>query len=172
MKKAVIVINGAGGVGKDTLCDAAALKFKTRNISTIMPIKEIAAFCGWTGEKDNKSRKFLSDMKRLCAEYNDFPTKWAKSQFDDFIKTDEQILFVHIREAEEIEKFVLATDRVAKTLLVRGGERFKQQLGAYGNVSDDCVENYTYDFYFNNDTEIEDAKSRFIDFLDDILKKI
>ena len=28
MKKAVIVINGAGGVGKDTLCDLAAKHFK------------------------------------------------------------------------------------------------------------------------------------------------
>ena len=64
MNKAVIIINGAGGVGKDTLCDAAATSYKTRNISTITPIKEIAAQCGWNGAKDNKSRKFLSDMKK------------------------------------------------------------------------------------------------------------
>ncbi len=169
MKKAVIVINGAGGVGKDTLCDAAAVKFKTENISSIMPIKEIAAFCGWNGEKDNKSRKFLSDMKRLCAEYNDFPTNWAKARFEDFLKGDAEILFVHIREAEEIEKFVSATGGVAKTLLIRGGERFKQKCGGYGNISDDGVENYSYDYYFNNDTEIEDAKNRFVAFLSSVL---
>ncbi len=170
MKKAIIVINGAGGVGKDTLCDAAKAVYKIRNISTIMPIKEIAASCGWNGAKDNKSRKFLSDMKRLCAEYNDFPTNWAKKQFEDFLKTDEQILFVHIREPEEIEKFVLATGGVAKTLLVRGGARFKQHFEGYGNASDDGVENYTYDYYFNNDTAIEDAKCRFLAFLSLIMK--
>ena len=171
MKKAVIVINGAGGVGKDTLCDAAATRFKTRNISTITPIKEIAAQCGWNGEKDNKSRKFLSDMKRLCADYNDFPTNWAKAQLEQFLQTDEQILFVHIREPEEIRKFVDAANGVAKTLLVRGGERFKQRFGGYGNISDDGVENYTYDYYFDNDTCIEDAKSRFIEYMDRILSE-
>lgn len=171
MKKAVIVINGAGGVGKDTLCDAAATRFKTRNISTITPIKEIAAQCGWNGAKDNKSRKFLSDMKRLCADYNDFPTNWAKAQLEQFLQTDEQILFVHIREPEEIRKFVDATNGVAKTLLVRGGERFKQRFGGYGNISDDGVENYTYDYYFDNDTCIEDAKSRFIEYMDRILSE-
>ena len=169
MKKAVIVINGAGGVGKDTLCDAAATKYTTRNISTITPIKEIVALCGWSGAKDNKSRKFLSDMKRLCADYNDFPTNWAKAQFDIFLNTDEEILFVHIREAEEIAKFVAATGGIAKTLLVRGGERFSQRCGRYGNASDDDVENYSYDYYFNNDTSIEDATNRFIEFLASIL---
>ena len=169
MKKAIIVINGAGGVGKDTLCDAAEARYKTRNISTITPIKEIAALCGWNGAKDNKSRKFLSDMKRLCADYNDFPTNWAKAQFDIFLNTDEEILFVHIREAEEIAKFVAATEGVAKTLLIRGGERFSHRCGRYGNTSDDDVENYTYDYYFNNDTTLEDAKKRFVDFLATIL---
>ena len=32
MNKAVIIINGAGGVGKDTICDLAAKHFKVRNI--------------------------------------------------------------------------------------------------------------------------------------------
>ena len=47
MKKAVIVINGAGGVGKDTLCDLAAKHFNVYNVSSITPIKEIASLCGW-----------------------------------------------------------------------------------------------------------------------------
>ena len=52
MKKAVLVINGAGGVGKDTLCDLAEKHLKIRNISTITPIKELARMCGWDGSKD------------------------------------------------------------------------------------------------------------------------
>ena len=49
MKKIAMVINGAGGVGKDTLCDLADKHFGVMNISTITPIKEIAAQCGWDG---------------------------------------------------------------------------------------------------------------------------
>ena len=47
--KLTIVINGKGGVGKDTLCRFAAERYKTRNISSITPIKELAAACGWQG---------------------------------------------------------------------------------------------------------------------------
>ena len=47
MEKTVIVINGAGGVGKDTLCEFAEKHYKVMNISSITPIKEIAAMCGY-----------------------------------------------------------------------------------------------------------------------------
>ena len=84
MKKAVIVINGAGGVGKDTLCNMAKSEFRIDNISSITPIKRIAKMCGWNGKKDDKSRRFLSDLKLLCVEYNDYPTLWAKGDLDLF----------------------------------------------------------------------------------------
>lgn len=159
MEKLVIVINGMGGVGKDTLCDFAAERFSVKNISSITPIKNIATECGWDGRKDDKSRKFLSDLKRLCVEYNDYPTRWAYAEYEKFLATDEQIMFVHIREPEEIEKFVRIADGKAKTLLIRGGDRM--QKSCYGNVSDDGVENYNYDVYFMNDGTLEDAREGF-----------
>ena len=167
MKKTVIVINGAGGVGKDTLCDLASKHFKVRNISSITPIKELAALAGWDGRKDDKSRRFLSDLKQLCVNYNDFPTNWAKAIFDEFMQTDEQVLFVHIREPEEIAKFIAATNGFAKALLVRGGDRMKKS--SYGNRSDDEVENYKYDYYFYNDKSLEEAERELCKLLNDIL---
>ena len=167
MKKLAIVINGAGGVGKDTLCDLAAKHFKVLNISSITPIKEIAAQCGWDGTKDDKARTFLSDLKRICVEYNDYPTVWAKAHYDAFLKSDDEIMFVHIREGSEIDKFIRATGGEAKSLLVRGGERMKKEV--YGNVSDDEVENYSYDYYFTNDKSLEDAEKDFCALLSDIL---
>ena len=163
MNKVTIVINGAGGVGKDTLCELAAKRFKTKNISSITPIKEIATLCGWDGTKDNKARKFLSDLKKLCVEFNDYPTLWAKREYDEFLLSDSEIMFVHIREPEEIKKFVDATGGAARTLLVRGGKRMSGEK--YGNASDDGVENYSYDFYFMNDSTIEDAERNFIQLL-------
>ncbi len=159
MKKIVIVINGGGGVGKDTLCELASRHYRVKNVSSITPIKEIARLCGWDGKKDDKSRKFLSDLKLLCVEYNDYPTEWARAQYEDFKSSDEEIMFVHIREPEEIAKFVKATGGEAKTLLVRGGERMKKS--AYGNTSDDGVENYEYDYYFMNDGSLDKAELDF-----------
>ena len=163
MKKVAIVINGAGGVGKDTLCELAAKHFKVMNISSITPIKEIAALCGWDGTKDNKSRKFLSDLKNLCVEYNDFPTSWAKARYDEFLLSDEEILFVHIREPKEIEKFVSATGGNAVTLLIRGGKRMSNEK--YGNASDDGVEDYPYDYYFLNENTIDVAERDFVELI-------
>lgn len=168
MKKVAIVINGAGGVGKDTLCELAAKYFKVKNISSITPIKEVAALCGWDGKKDNKARKFLSDLKNLCVEYNNYPTVWAKGQYDEFLLSDEDVMFVHIREPEEIEKFVNATDGEAKTLLVRGGKRMSNEK--YGNASDDGVENYSYDYYFLNESTLDIAEREFVELLKEILK--
>ena len=167
MKKTVIVINGAGGVGKDTLCEFAEKHFKVMNISSITPIKEIAAMCGWSGEKTDKARKFLSDLKALSIEYNDFPTAWAKEKYNEFLLSDFEIMFVHIREPLEISKFVAATENNAKTLLIRGGERMTKSN--YGNVSDDSVENYSYDYYFVNDKTLEEAEADFITFLNSII---
>lgn len=169
MNKVAIVINGAGGVGKDTLCDFAAKHFKVKNISSITPIKEIARMCGWDGVKDNKARKFLSDLKNLCVEYNNYPTVWAKEQYDLFLSSDAEIMFLHVREPEEIAKFVLATEGRAKTLLVRGGSRMSSEK--YGNVSDDGVENYSYDYYFINDKSLDDAERGFVELLHGIIGK-
>lgn len=169
MNKAVIIINGAGGVGKDTICDLAAKHFKVRNISSVDPIKEIATFCGWTGVKDDRARKFLHDLKTITAEYNDFPTNWALNVFRQFLQNDEEILFVHIREPWEIEKFVKATEGVAKTLLIRGGSR--SRAGAYGNAADDMVENYKYDYYFVNDRPLDETEESVKALFTDILSK-
>ena len=168
MNKTVLVINGAGGVGKDTLCAMAAEKFRVENISSITPIKEIAKMCGWNGAKDDKSRKFLADLKQLSVEYNDYPTAWAAEQYRAFMLSDNEIMFVHIREPEEIAKFVKATGGVAKTLLIRGGERMAKRT--YGNAADDCVENYEYDYYFVNDKSLEEADREFCRFIGEILK--
>ena len=167
MKKITVVINGAGGVGKDTICDLTAKHFRVRNISTITPIKDIAKHCGWDGRKDDKSRKFLADLKALCVAYNDLPTNWAMREYEDFLTTDEQILFVHIRESEEIKKFVDSTGGAARTLLIRGGARMTKSV--YGNRSDDDVEKYDYDYYFVNDKSIEESERGIVELVSRML---
>ena len=168
MKKIAIVINGRGGVGKDTLCELASRHFRVKNISSVTPIKEIAAMCGWDGRKDPKSRKFLSDLKQLCVEYNDFPTNWAYEEYLEFLSSDKEVFFVHIREGSEIRKFIDRTDGRAVALLVRGGARMMG--GALGNASDDEVENFSYNYYYTNDKSIEEAEREFVALLQQMLE--
>lgn len=96
--KLVVIINGSGGVGKDTVCDAAAAFWKTRNISSITPILRVAESAGWDGVKTPASRRFLSELKQSCTEFNDLPFRYCTEQLAAFRESDEQLMFVHIRE--------------------------------------------------------------------------
>ena len=158
MRKAVIIINGNGGVGKDTLCEFAGAAYRTQNISSVTPIKEIASRYGWRGEKDSRSRRFLADLKRVFSEYNDLPCRYLEEEYRKFLESDAQLLFVHIREGEEIDKFKRHVDIPCITLLIRRG-----------NASDDNVEKYAYDYCYDNDRELTEAKDDFVRFLQDIL---
>ena len=41
----------------------------------------------------------------------------------------------------------------------------------YGNVSDDRVEEYSYDYYFCNDKTLAEAEKDFCDFLRGVMEK-
>ncbi len=167
-KKITVVINGKGGVGKDTLCEAAAVSYKTMNISSITPIKQIASENGWNGEKDNRSRKFLSDLKRLFTEYNDLPNSYLLAMHEKFLNSDADVLFVHIREVEEIRKFCDSVkDKVYTLLVLRHTEDMPKE--AYGNASDDEVENMTYDIIFDNSQPIEQTAPEFVKLIGKLL---
>ena len=105
MNKQVIIINGTGGSGKDTFVEFCAKYAKVVNISSVDLVKDAAKILvGWNGEKDEKSRKLLVDLKQLSIEYNDAPTKYIQEQYDKFINTNSDYLFIHIREISEICK--------------------------------------------------------------------
>ena len=166
-EKLVIVINGAGGVGKDTLIGAVADKYKTRNISSVDPIKAMARMAGWDGDKSDKSRKMLSDLKMLFIQYNDLCLRYITEQYHQFLGRDEQVLFVHIREPEEIARFVAVAPKHIKTLLI-----YRSGTGrVYGNPADDNVFDYHYDITFENSDRIDKAKEGFLMFFGDVFRK-
>jgi len=164
MKKLVIIINGIGGAGKDTLCEFVSEYFETINVSSITPIKEIAAKHGWNGEKDEVSRKFLADLKKTFIDFNNLPTEYLMTEYEKFLDSPAKILFAHIREASEIDKFWKRVKSPCVTLLVR-----RNVNTSWGNDSDDDVENYKYDYYFNNDKVLEEAQNDFLELINDIL---
>lgn len=170
MNKTVIVINGQGGCGKDTVCTILAKYYKVKNVSTVDPIKDIARYAGWNGEKGDKARKMLADLKQVFIEYNDLPLNYIKAEADKFATDENHLMFVHCREKEEIAKIVKALSIRTVTLLIRRKDKYFQQK-VYGNSADDEVENYNYDFIYtgNNETTAELEKT-FMKFFEESVK--
>jgi CO dehydrogenase nickel-insertion accessory protein CooC1 len=166
--KLVIVINGKGGVGKDTLCEIICEHYNCVNVSSITPIKQIASRYGWNGEKDLKSRRFLSELKRVFSEYNDLPNQYLINEYKSFLNSDNQIMFVHIREKDQIEKFVEGIDGNCITLLItrRIGDNGN---GIYGNDADDLVDEFTYDYHYDNSLPLEEAKKDFLEYFNNVI---
>ena len=161
MKKLVIVINGAGGVGKDTLCSLAARAYRVRNISSVDPIKELARMAGWDGDKSDKSRKMLSDLKMLFTRYNDLCLRYITEQYRQFLDGEEQVMFVHIREPEEIARFVAVAPEHIRTLLITNSTKEQR---VYSNDSDDNVAWYDYDAVYDNKYSLEETEGIFLHF--------
>ncbi|MBQ9780308.1 MAG: hypothetical protein IJW00_05120 [Clostridia bacterium] len=159
MNKLVMVINGRGGVGKDALCEALKTQFKVVNKSSVDPIKEIATRYGWRGEKTPKARKFLADLKQVFVEYNDLPTAYLIEQYQAFMDSDADILCVHIREAPEIAKFTAKIPTKCITMLIRRPD--PNGIAPYGNAADDEVENYVYDYVFDNVLSLDESGMAF-----------
>ncbi len=165
--KLVVIINGRGGVGKDTFCNVISDCYNVLNVSSIDPVKEIARTVGWQNGKEFKDRKFLSDMKSLLVEYNDYPTQYLLSEYKRFMEDDiYQVMFVHIREPKEIEKFRALIDGRCITLKIT---RSDIENVVFGNSSDDNVDDYNYDYTYHNDTPLESVSLEILKYFNTIL---
>lgn len=165
----IIVINGQGGVGKDTFVAFCGNEdHGIFNFSMVDEIKRVAKILHWTGSKEPKDRKFLSDLKDLASEYNDFPFQHTINKIKDALRvygrfgrsTHNMVCFVHAREPEDINRWV--NDYGARALLIRN-ERIE---GEYGNHADDSVmkASYYYTVYNNEGLyELEQKAKKFID---------
>lgn len=167
--KHVFIINGSGGVGKDTVCAAAAQFWRVQNISSITPICDVARAAGWDGVKTPEARRFLSRLKEVCTEFNDLPFSYCMEQYSRFLGNDCEVLFVHIREPEEIARFRAAVGENCSAVLVKRPE-MEQARGLLGNRSDDGVANYGYDHVFLNDGPLADLPEKVRRFFGGILK--
>ena len=159
----IIVINGQGGVGKDSFVGYCGYEDEgIYNISIIDSVKAAAETLGWTGGKELKDRKFLSDLKDLAAEYNDFPFqhlidkigiaekkyRWYHESHNEFI------CFVHARELSDIDRLVY--NYGARALIIRRPD----VEGSYGNHADDDIFDVEYDYEIWNDGDLYQLKDK------------
>jgi len=107
----IIIINGVGGSGKDSFI--SLLRTYTDkyvyNFSTIDEVKRIAKEFYWGGEKDDRGRTFLYELKQAWKKYNNGPVttiirKIAEIHQDDLLLNRDSLVFIHCREIEEIEE--------------------------------------------------------------------
>lgn len=168
--KLVVIINGVGRSGKDTLCNFVADEFESDNfsvvsISSVDKIKQCAKILGWNGcSKSDKDRKFLSDLKDLATQYCDSSFNYEVKMIDKFLKNKKPgIMFIHIREPEEITKLVNRFPDV-KTLLVQN----INEPNITSNHADCNVENYDYDYYICNNGTLEEFRINSCNFIEDL----
>lgn len=131
-------------------------------ISSVDIIKEVARRLGWNGEKDDKSRKFLSDLKDLSTQYSDAPLEYLTKEFNRVKDHDNVMLFMHIREPEEIQR---AKERFgALTLLIKrpGYEPIQS------NHADRDVDQFDYDYTIVNNGTMQDLEQQASDFIEKV----
>lgn len=172
-KKECFIINGSGGVGKDTFVSfvnkatQSLYSCQTINFSSVDKIKKIARIIGWNGGKTEKDRKFLSDLKILTTNYNDMPFNSMQNKVDEFYHSygdtnDYNVfLFLHIREPKEIKR--AAESFNAKTVLVKR-DSVKHITS---NIADKGVFDYKYDVIINNNGNLTELEEKAIAFTTD-----
>lgn len=190
-KSIVIVINGKGGVGKDYCISSLTSKVgeeNVENISSIDEIKKIASQYGYSElNKTDKSRKFLSELKRVFTEWNNMPLICTCKKVRNSIKEHKRFIFVHIREIDQIQKFVdlfpllvdaniegeyddiTTNDFSIVTLLIKDKKNLPVH---FGNRSDDCVGEYNYDYYYTNDKSENVPEGHINNFYDFVMANI
>jgi len=147
----VYVINGSPESGKDTFVSFVKTYHEdTLNFSSVDYIKWLShKHLGINvNQKTPKLRKFLSDFKKILTEFNDFPYQQCKMAVESL--EEGQVIFLHIREKEEIDK-IKSDFPETKVVLVSNG-----QEDEFGNESDDKVNLIDYDIIIHNDTTIEE----------------
>lgn len=102
-------------------------------------------------QKNEKSRKFLSDLKILTSKFNNMPFRAIKTTVDQFKEDKEKrILLIDIREPKEIEKAKKAFG--AKTILIKRND----VKSITSNMADAGVFDYDYDFIIENNGTLDD----------------
>ena len=164
----IIIINGGAGVGKDTFVQMCQNIDPTiQNLSSVDYVREVAHELGWSGEKDDKARRFLSDLKKAMMLYNGAPFYKVFETINDF--DEDAVVFLHVREPDEIElykKQIKANCDKVITLLVRNNRVNEVTT----NSSDANVTEYGYDYIIDNNgalQDLQDSAELFVEMLND-----
>ncbi len=155
MTKTIFITTGMGTSGKDTLATLINRYMPVYKCSIINPIKEVAKTLGWKGDKTEKDRKFLSDLKDVVTSYNDFLFKKIEVLVENF-KGDiieKPIMIIDLRDSGEIERAKREFNATAIFI-----ER-PNSVKIIGNHADKDVKEYGgYDCIIENNGSLDDLE--------------
>lgn len=172
-----VVINGKGGCGKDSLIrivqEKLKGKYRIENVSAIDPIKKIMLMTTpWDGiRKTDADRAFMHDLKMIYVRYCDMPNQYLLECYDKAVEAGTDVIFMHIREPEEIRKLVESMKAKHNTVLTLLIHRPEVENRVYGNDADDDVNKYDYDIDFLNEGSLEESGARFVQKINDIIER-
>lgn len=151
MFKYILIVNGLPRSGKTTFGHILHEFMPVWSYSSVTKIKKMAMVCGWDETmKTEKDRKFLSDLKKVTTEYNDFVFNDLRRVVNQFYEQDQyKFLLIDIREPEEIERAV--NQFGAKTVFI---ENYRAEE-VTSNPSDARVREYNYDYKICNNASLE-----------------
>lgn len=161
----VILINGSGGSGKDTVVELTTTylrdKYQVKNTSTIDEVKNIARTMGWDYKKDEKGRQFLADLKDAWTKYNNGANEKIYQDVLEWTNYEnllpkKLIMFIHCREPEALEWFKEVFSQrnipVCSLIVKRKG------ITEFFNDADKNVENFGYDITLINGSDLENLE--------------
>ena len=152
--KEIIIINGCGGVGKDTFVDFLTSSVDVAHTSIVQPAKWLAQAVGWTGTKSEKDRKFLADLKTLIDDYSDANYKFVAAYMREFQKggIDAELFCIDMREKKDIDR--ARKEFGAKAVLITRDSVSPIE----SNHADANVHEIEYDYTIKNDGSLDDLK--------------
>lgn len=164
MDKLVFIVNGKPRSGKDTFAMILNRYMNVYKYSAVTKVKEIATLCGWDGQKEERDRKFLHELKMLTSEYSDMAYQDVVNEIKKYRngEIEADIFIVDVREPEEIER--LAKEVGALTVFIENNN----VPAITSNAADANVENYEYDFVVPNNGTMNDFEEEiklFMEFL-------
>jgi dephospho-CoA kinase len=164
MDKLVFIVNGKPRAGKDTFAMILNRYMDVYKYSAVTKVKEIATLCGWDGQKEERDRKFLHELKMLTSEYSDMAYQDVVNEIKKYRngEIEADVFVVDVREPEEIER--LAKEVGAIAIFIENNN----VPAITSNAADANVENYEYDFVIQNNgtmKEFEDEIKIFMEFL-------
>lgn len=160
-QKLVLIVNGKPRAGKDTFAQFLNELIPVYKYSMIDKVKTIAMECGWRGQKTEKDRKFLNDLKKLTDDYSSmaFIDVLEKVEAFDNGEITEDVMIIDVREPEDIEELADATGAI--TVFIKNDN----VPAITSNPADANVENFDYDITIDNSGTLEDFKEAVEEFL-------